>query len=99
MLNVAQVPLYAGFREVVAEGIVSSLQRDNAKVGCRVQSATPAPEWLFDPQTSGGMLAAVRPAAVGETLRQLHAAGYAAATAVGRVVPLAPDVGPAIQLE
>lgn len=32
----AQVPVLAGFDEVVAQGIVSTLQRDNAKVACRV---------------------------------------------------------------
>ena len=43
----------APFAEVVAQGIVSSLHRDNAKVACRVDGPEPLPAWLFDPQTSG----------------------------------------------
>jgi selenide,water dikinase len=78
------VPLYAGFEEVVAQGIVSSLHRDNAKVACRVQGSPSA--WLFDPQTSGGLLGAVSPEAVERTLEQLRKAGCNAAE-IGEVIP------------
>ncbi len=79
------VPLYPGFGEVVARGIVSSLHEDNARTACRV-SGTQAPAWLFDPQTSGGLLAAVRPEAVAPTLHRLRQAGCPDAAAVGEVV-------------
>jgi selenide,water dikinase len=86
-LRIDRVPLYEGFAEVVAEGIVSSLHRDNAKMACRVQAA-PAPAWLFDPQTSGGLLAAVRPEAADEIVRQLREDGYPRADVIGEVVAM-----------
>jgi len=97
-LQCSQVPLYEGFPEVVTAGIVSTLQRDNAKVGCRVHDAAVLPEWLFDPQTSGGLLAAVNPGVLTQTLEQLHQAGYREAAAIGRVVPMDASVGPVIRL-
>jgi selenide,water dikinase len=45
------------------------------------------PAWLFDPQTSGGLLAGVKSDRLQETLNQLRAAGYSA-HAIGEVVPL-----------
>jgi selenide,water dikinase len=85
-LMVEQVPLYEGFVDVVKAGIVSTLHADNAKVACRVQSADAAAAWLFDPQTSGGLLAGVRPERVAEALEHLHACGYPEAAVIGRVV-------------
>jgi selenide,water dikinase len=81
------VPLYGGFEDVVSRGIVSSLHRDNAKVSCRVQGPTPLPAWLFDPQTSGGLLGAVKPEQVETTLQQLRQAGYPDVAVIGEVVP------------
>jgi selenide,water dikinase len=92
------VPRYAGFDELAARGIVSTLHRDNAKVACRVESAAPLPAWLFDPQTSGGLLAGVAPAAVEAVLRQLHEAGLPHAAAIGTVVARPVDQPPAINL-
>jgi selenide,water dikinase len=89
-LDAAAVSLLPGFVEVVKEGIVSTLQRDNAKVACRVSGT--APEWLFDPQTSGGLLAGVCRDAANEVLRRLRDAGCADAAIIGEVV--APSDGP-----
>jgi len=91
-----QVPVHEGFAEMAAAGILSSLQPDNAKVSCRVVGPTPA--WLFDPQTSGGLLAGVKPAAVAGVLEQLRAAGCAASAVIGEVEALAGDAAPAIHL-
>ena len=55
--------------------------------------------WLFDPQTSGGLLGAVRPELVGPTLERLHRDGYAEAAAVGEVVPVDGGEAPEIVLE
>jgi selenide,water dikinase len=81
-------PLYAGFDEVVARGIVSTLHADNAKVACRVDATAPLPAWLFDPQTSGGLLAAVKPAHAAQVLSRLRDAGLDRAAVIGTVVPL-----------
>jgi selenide,water dikinase len=89
-VSAADVPLYAGFEEVVSRGIVSSLHRDNAKVACRVRGTGPA--WLFDPQTSGGLLAAVPAELVGPTLDRLRQAGCAEAAVIGEVIPGVPEI-------
>jgi selenide,water dikinase len=94
-LTIEQVPLYRGFEEVVGRGIVSSLHRDNAKVACRIRSAS-APAWLFDPQTSGGLLAAVPETAVADTLEQLRRVGCANAAVIGEIVALDGDNPPEI---
>jgi selenide,water dikinase len=97
-LSVEDVPLYAGFEEVVSRGIVSSLHEDNARVGCRVGGAGRHPAWLFDPQTSGGLLGAVRPEAAARILERLREAGCAEAAVIGEVVGLKDGEGPEILL-
>ncbi len=79
-----RVPVLNGFREVVAAGIVSTLHRDNAKVACRI-SGTDLPAWLFDPQTSGGLLAGVAADRVNEVLDELHDAGCPEVAVIGEV--------------
>jgi selenide,water dikinase len=84
----SQVPLYAGFDDVTARGIVSTLHRDNAKMTCRVVGAATLPAWLFDPQTSGGLLGAVRADAAEVALCQLREAGCKDAARIGDVIAL-----------
>jgi selenide,water dikinase len=86
------VPLYAGFEDVVARRIVSSLHEENARNACRVTGISNTAAWLFDPQTSGGLLAAVRPARVEETLDRLRERGYSAAKSIGEVVAPVEDL-------
>lgn len=98
-VTAAAVPIYEGFSEVVAAGVVSTLHADNAKVACRVHASTAAPAWLFDPQTSGGLLAGVKPEHVEATLAELRAAGYTESAVIGKVLPLAPGDAPIIVLK
>lgn len=86
-LSSAAVPCFTGFDMVVAKGIVSTLQRDNARIGCRVEGPAPLPAWLFDPQTAGGLLAGVRPDNAAATLQQLQHVGYPDARIIGEVTP------------
>jgi len=86
-LQTKAVPLYDGFNEVVSQGIVSSLHRDNAKAACRVESVESL-AWLYDPQTAGGLLASVAPQEAETMLRELREAGYERATIIGEVLPL-----------
>ena len=97
-LLVKNVPVYAGFDDVVSQGMVSTLHRDNAKVSCRVQCSAPPPAWLFDPQTSGGLLAAVKPGSVARTLQQLKDSGYSDAAVIGDVLSIGPGEAPTIML-
>ncbi len=96
-LHSAAVPLCDGFTEVVQRGIVSTLHADNAKSACRVQGMVAPPAWLFDPQTSGGMLAGVKPGVAKEVLRELIEAGYKEAAVMGEVIPLAEGEAPFIR--
>ena len=79
-----ELPLYDGYRSVVAKGIRSTLHDENAQASAHVCGDTG--DWLFDPQTSGGLLAGVAPAAVDAVLGELHAAGLTAACVGGKVV-------------
>jgi selenide,water dikinase len=98
VLSARDVPLFPGFAEVVTRGIVSTLHRDNAKAACRVEGPTAAPAWLFDPQTSGGLLGAVKGELVGLTLDRLHRAGFPDAAVIGEIEPVEEGGAPAIAL-
>jgi selenide,water dikinase len=91
-LSAKDVPLYAGFAEVVSRGIVSSLHDDNAKVSCRIRGSGTLPAWLYDPQTSGGLLGAVKVDCVPRTLERLRAAGCVEAAVIGEVVRGAAEI-------
>lgn len=98
-LHAAQVPIHDGFQEVVAGGTVSTLHRDNAKISSRIQGPADLPAWLFDPQTSGGLLAGVKPDKLESVLEQLRAAGYPASAVIGEVEALANGAAPVIQVK
>ncbi|MEZ4750197.1 MAG: hypothetical protein R3B54_06100 [Bdellovibrionota bacterium] len=44
-----EIPVYEGFNEVVAKGILSSLHEENAKLGTRVGSALNSPGTFRSP--------------------------------------------------
>ena len=78
-----QMPIYPGFQQIVESGIVSSLHEDNIRYAHAIDG--PAPDWLFDPQTSGGLIAGVPASCVDAALHELHEAGYAQAAVIGYV--------------
>ncbi|WP_291727478.1 selenide, water dikinase SelD [Leisingera sp. F5] len=79
-LNTSKIPLMAGAAELAGHGIRSSLFPAN-------QAAVPElktsgwQDLLFDPQTAGGLLAAVAADQADDLLEKLCAAGYPAARA------------------
>ena len=89
-LAVDRVPLLDGARETVARGIFSSLQPQNVRLRRAIKEVEtvarhPLYPLLFDPQTAGGLLAAVP---LGEAVRcvaALRAAGYGDADVIGYV--------------
>ena len=92
-IRMGSVPLLPGAAETVANGIFSSLQPANLRLKRSVSNEAQALEHptyplLFDPQTAGGLLAAVPTENVEACLADLKAAGYAEAVAVGEVVEL-----------
>jgi selenide,water dikinase len=85
-LDPKAIPVLCGFAEVVAGGVISTLHEGNARAGCRVMGSTSLPASLFDPQTSGGLLAGVRPERVSKVLQQLNESGSTDAAAIGEVI-------------
>ena len=80
-LRLGEIPLYAGARALAAAGTRSTLQPANrAAAGGRVEGPEGAEtDLLFDPQTAGGLLAAVPEDEAPTLLDQLAAEGYTAA--------------------
>ncbi|MGH1374520.1 MAG: selenide, water dikinase SelD [Cellvibrionaceae bacterium] len=87
-LYLDQLPILEGAQSVCDEGYVSSLHGENQK-----QMLHLAPEhldhvrtpFLFDPQTSGGLLMAVAQQDVEHLHRELIASGYGGARVIGRI--------------
>jgi selenide, water dikinase len=90
MLAIGRVPLLDGARETVALGIFSSLQPQNVRLRRAIRELDivarhPLYPLVFDPQTAGGLLAAVPLAAAERCVADLRAAGYGAAAVIGLV--------------
>lgn len=89
-LHLAAVPILPGALALSAAGIGSSLLPANRQAAARMAMAdSPAADLLFDPQTAGGMLAAVPAALADDLVEQLGANGEAAAV-IGDILPGAP---------
>ena len=83
------LPALAGAADLMASGIVSSLQRNNEQalddfVIRKARPDAPTVRILADPQTSGGLLAGVPAAAASSCVGELRRLGYGAAI-VGEV--------------
>ncbi|WP_439154055.1 selenide, water dikinase SelD [Yoonia sp.] len=83
-----QIPLMPGAAELSQAGVRSSLFADNAAGAGVIAGANF--DLLYDPQTAGGLLAAVSPAAADATLARLKSAGYTAAI-IGEITHV-PDI-------
>jgi selenide,water dikinase len=80
-LDLAAIPLHAGALDLAAAGIRSTIWDANrAAAAPRVfHEETPLTALLFDPQTAGGLLAAVAPDDANPILEALEKEGYRAA--------------------
>ena len=97
MLNAAQgatisldaLPLVIGVEALALKGFASSLLPENRRLIRHVANpSTISAAWLailFDPQTAGGLLAAVPPDKADKALQALQAAGYAMASDIGSI--------------
>jgi selenide,water dikinase len=96
-LKLEAIPVLEGALETTAQGITSSLYPENSRALQFIQTrATQSPRLslLFDPQTSGGLLAAV-PREMGDRcLTALRENGYSHSTIIGEVHPLQPGSQP-----
>lgn len=84
-LDWAAVPLMDGAQGLAMAGIRSTLFADNV-AGAGQISGGAIPPLAHDPQTAGGLLAAVAPDQAGGALAALIAAGYRAAI-IGQITP------------
>jgi selenide,water dikinase len=91
-LDLAAIPLFPGAEALAAAGWQSTVAPANraALLGRIAAPATPRAALIFDPQTCGGLLAALPEAEVAAVLAALAAAGYAAAR-IGTIGPADPD--------
>ncbi|MBE9640638.1 selenide, water dikinase SelD [Salipiger mangrovisoli] len=81
-LEIEKVPLLPGAEALSAAGHASTLYPKN-RAALPFQPMGPRPDLMFDPQTAGGLLAAV-PGDTGKTLADLRAAGFPA-VAIGKI--------------
>jgi selenide, water dikinase len=89
-LSLATVPVLEGAEQTVALGIFSSLQPQNVRIRRAITAAPEAlthPRFplLFDPQTSGGLLAGVPAAAAHACVDALRSLGYGESAIIGTI--------------
>ena len=84
-LDVSRLPALDGAAEVLAAGVESTLAPENRRFEASLAGTAPN-GLLFDPQTAGGLLASVPAGQVRRCLDDLHKAGCAEATQIGRIV-------------
>ncbi|MDJ1007301.1 MAG: selenide, water dikinase SelD [Paracoccaceae bacterium] len=87
------IPFYAGAVDLAARGIRSSIWEANRAAVDVVLPDRPEADLLFDPQTAGGLLAAVAPETAEDLVAALSEAGHRAAR-IGALI----DGPPAIRL-
>ncbi|MFM7426199.1 MAG: selenide, water dikinase SelD, partial [Elainella sp.] len=91
-LDLEALPLLPGAEITVAQGLLSSLHPQNLLRASHIRAANLATQprypLLFDPQTSGGLLATVPLAQAEATVQALRQCGYSQAAVIGRTVEL-----------
>jgi selenide,water dikinase len=90
-INLAHIPVLPGAEEASRQGIASTLYPHNSAVERSIAiedgaDKNPLYPLLFDPQTSGGLLASIPEAQVQACVDALRTLGYADACVVGEVV-------------
>lgn len=100
-LDPSALPVLDGTNEVIAAGMVSSLQQQNVINGARFfggdTGAASGHPVLFDPQTSGGLAAGIPARGAKQCIEALHDRGYGQACIIGTVSERVPE-GPYLSL-
>ena len=94
-----RVPILDGAEDTASQGFLSSLQPQNVRLRravANVETAGTDPLYplLFDPQTSGGLLAGVPAGEADACIGRLHALGYTHAAVIGMVAERDDDAPP-----
>ncbi|WP_121968539.1 selenide, water dikinase SelD [Leptolyngbya sp. BC1307] len=90
-IDLAAIALLPGVTETLQQGLVSSLHARNRQAAINSfqthasQTAVPAFQILFDPQTSGGLLASMPSAQTEACLADLHRLGYSESRCIGTI--------------
>ena len=89
-VNLNDLPILDGALEMIDSGIYSSLQEQNVRLRRAIKESGNLREHkhyplLFDPQTSGGLLASVPAKNADACLKELHELGYPLSLVVGCV--------------
>ena len=89
-VDLAALPIMDGAMDCVGMGILSSLQPANVRLRRAIRNAaeavkSPLYPLIFDPQTSGGLLASLPAENAEACIDQLRQAGYPHATVIGSV--------------
>lgn len=89
-INLAALPILDGAQQTIAKGIFSSLQEQNRRLSPAIKEPEHLREHknfplLFDPQTSGGLLASIPIKNMEACLAELHKLNYPASIVVGKV--------------
>ena len=86
-IDLEALPLYAGALALARAGIASTLLPENLSLAGLLRGETDATTRaiLFDPQTSGGLLAGIPAERAEACVAALHAGAYAAAAVIGHV--------------
>jgi selenide,water dikinase len=100
----SQLPLLDGAVEMVAAGIVSSLQSANVRLRRAIRNqdafvSHPRYPLIFDPQTAGGLLASVPADRAEDCVAALRAQGYGQTAIIGRVLVQSDALEPIVLLD
>ncbi len=98
-LDLEAIPILEGAIETVQMEITSSLQPQNLRASRLISNLSEVQNHLyypllFDPQTSGGLLASIPANQVADCLISLKACGYKYSCVIGRVIPAVEGVKP-----
>ncbi|MBE9178445.1 selenide, water dikinase SelD [Oculatella sp. LEGE 06141] len=98
-LDLDALPVLAGAREMVEQGILSSLHPQNERSATSIENREqvrdrPLYPLLFDPQTSGGLLASLPADQANGCIAALQAKGHYHSRIIGRVLPHRPGQPP-----
>ncbi len=86
-LDLSALPVYEGALALAQVGIASTLLPENLSLAglLRGDADAAARAILFDPQTSGGLLAGIPRERAAACVAELRAAGYSASSVIGQV--------------